>query len=152
MLQQRRRLHAFLRRSRLDQSVTGSNDQAGTAGSATLAESVSPRDQEFLQRLDAWLEQHYSSPSSDVERMADALHMTARTLQRKLRGLTGQTPAQRLRDFRLEQACSRLASEGCTVTEIGLECGFASAQYFSRVFRRQFGIAPNQWRRRSRSE
>ena len=152
MLQQRRRLHRFLRHSRLDQSVTGSNDQAGTAGSASLADAVSPRDQEFLQRLDAWLEQHYSSPSSDVERMADALHMTARTLQRKLKGLTGQTPAERLRDFRLEKARSRLASEDCTVTEIGLECGFASAQYFSRVFRRQFGIAPNQWRRRSRSE
>ncbi len=84
--------------------------------------------------------------------MAGALHMTTRTLQRKLKSLTGQTPAERLRDFRLEQACSRLASEQRSITEIALECGFASAQYFSRVFRRQYGIAPDQWRRRAHAD
>jgi AraC-like DNA-binding protein len=113
-------------------------------------EAVSARDRQLLGRLDAWLDLHYSDPGADVEGMAAAVHMSPRTLQRKLKSLTGQTPAARLRDVRLERARDRLAAEDRSVTEIGLECGFASAQYFSRVFRRQFGVAPDQWRRSAR--
>lgn len=148
MLLQRQRLQAFLRRSGLDRPLTDTKSSSDTKSPIPEASgAVSARDRQLLRRLDAWLEQNYSDPAADLEQMAAAVHMSPRTLQRKLKSLTGQTPAARLRDLRLEQARSRLAVEDRTVTEIGLECGFASAQYFSRVFRRQFGVAPDQWRR-----
>jgi signal transduction histidine kinase/DNA-binding response OmpR family regulator/ligand-binding sensor domain-containing protein len=154
MLLQRQRLQSFLRRSGLDRPIGRARESGGlTPGVAAMpeaTEAVSARDRQLLGRLDAWLDLHYSDPGADVEGMAAAVHMSPRTLQRKLKSLTGQTPAARLRDVRLERARDRLAAEDRSVTEIGLECGFASAQYFSRVFRRQFGVAPDQWRRSAR--
>jgi AraC family L-rhamnose operon regulatory protein RhaS len=36
-----------------------------------------------------------------------------------------------------------------TITEIALDCGFSSSQYFATLFRHQFDVSPRAWRSHS---
>ena len=58
------------------------------------------------------------------------------------RGVLGTTPLAHYRALRLRHARSLLAQTDLSVREIGLACGFASLEHFSRSYRRLFGRPP----------
>jgi transcriptional regulator GlxA family with amidase domain len=64
-----------------------------------------------------------------------------------LRALTGQTPSEFLRHFRLQRAIELLLGTDRSVHDIALSCGFSSPQSFSRTFSREYGQPPDRWRR-----
>lgn len=56
-----------------------------------------------------------------------------------------------LRERRLARARHLLATTDRPAAEIARACGFGEAHWFHRLFRRRFGMAPGDWRRRNRS-
>jgi len=59
----------------------------------------------------------------------------------------GTTPIKYLQRYRINQAKSLLKDTQKTITEIALDVGFSDSGYFSRVFHREMGISPDQFRR-----
>jgi AraC-like DNA-binding protein len=60
--------------------------------------------------------------------------------------LTNRTPIEFLTWCRLRRACTLLRERPeLSVTEVALECGFGSSQYFATVFRRQTGLTPSAY-------
>jgi AraC-like DNA-binding protein len=50
---------------------------------------------------------------------------------------------------RLDRACRLLKESGAgTVAAIAKQCGFASSQYFTRVFHHRIGCTPAEYRKR----
>lgn len=47
---------------------------------------------------------------------------------------------------RVQAACRMMAEGSQPIADIAERCGFASPQYFSRVFRRMHGCSPGAWR------
>lgn len=156
MLTSRRRLrdHLVRRWTAAPAEPVRSTTEGGSTGVTTVGEApperdaLLGRDAELLETVQTWLERCHTDPDADVQAMADAACVTARTLQRKLKALTGFSPARLLRERRLETARGLLADGTGSITEVALASGFSSAQYFSRVFRQHHGEAPDQWRRR----
>lgn len=74
--------------------------------------------------------------------IAEELGVSARYLQQVF-AETGTTPARYLLARRLDAAALRLrhADKPCRVTDVALECGFSDLSYFSRAFRRRFGVS-----------
>ncbi|WP_255689004.1 helix-turn-helix domain-containing protein [Pseudocitrobacter corydidari] len=72
--------------------------------------------------------------------------MAKRTLQRRFSKYTGVSPQQYLARVRLLQSRYLLRFTTDSVSDIAVRCGFGDVSYFSRAFRRQFGISPNQCR------
>lgn len=62
-----------------------------------------------------------------------------------IRRATGRCFTALRRDMRLERARWQL-ERGAAVKLAALEAGFSDAAYFSRVFRRRFGVPPSAWR------
>jgi len=60
---------------------------------------------------------------------------------------TGLTPNDYLQRLRVEKAQELLRQTTLSVTEIGLETGFSSGQYFSTVFARYAGVSPTDFRK-----
>ena len=60
---------------------------------------------------------------------------------------TGLTPLQYLTDKRLENAASNLAMSGGrgNISEIAYQCGFSEPLYFSRLFKRKYGVSPRSY-------
>ncbi len=102
-------------------------------------------DQKFVDSLVRVVKQNYANPNFDVISMAAEMRISDRQLQRKVKALTGQSPVQRLRQFRLEKSLQNLR-EGVPVGEVAKAVGFSSHTYFTSCFRAQFGTTPQQVR------
>jgi signal transduction histidine kinase/DNA-binding response OmpR family regulator/ligand-binding sensor domain-containing protein len=138
MRDNRRRMQRYL----LDRGAEGTAPDA-----PGQLPDLSARDLALLESLQDWLGQVLDDASITVEDMAAAVAMETRTLQRKLRALTGQTPSEFIRHFRLQQAIELLLGTDRSVHDIALSCGFSNPQSFSRAFSREYGQPPDRWRR-----
>jgi AraC-like DNA-binding protein len=65
---------------------------------------------------------------------------------------TGQTPNGYLLTLRLQKACDFLANTGKNVTDVAMETGFSSSQYFSNVFKNYAGESPSEFRKRIKAD
>ena len=93
----------------------------------------------------AFMEAHLAEPLA-LARVADAVGVSARGLQRAFRRELGETPTEWLRGRRLSRAETllRAAEPGSTtVTEIAMQCGFFHPGEFSVTFRERFGVSPS---------
>ena len=59
---------------------------------------------------------------------------------------TGKTPSEYLRDRRMEYATHLLQNTNLQIQTVALYCGIMDVQYFSKLFKRQFGIPPSEYR------
>jgi signal transduction histidine kinase/DNA-binding response OmpR family regulator/streptogramin lyase len=108
------------------------------------------RDRELIDRINTWLAENLDDSDLDVESLCQAMTIERRTLQRKLKALTGMTPAAYIRHIRLRQAKKLLLETDRSINEIALRCGFSNAQHFSRLFRKNYQVPPERWRRQAR--
>ena len=99
-------------------------------------------DQKFVDSLIRVVKQNYANPNFAISSMAAALKISERQLQRKVKALTGQSPVQYLRQFRLEKSLQYLRG-GIAVSKAAKAVGFSSHAYFTCCFKAKFGITPN---------
>jgi AraC-like DNA-binding protein len=97
-------------------------------------------------RTDAIIYEQASDPLLTPATIAAQLNISLRQLYRAFN--QSESPAARIRRRRLERAAEMLAARSPQpqVERVAQECGFASAEYFSRAFRREFGISPRAYR------
>jgi AraC-like DNA-binding protein len=69
-------------------------------------------------------------------------------LQRKLKALTGHSPAEYLRAYRLKKAAV-LLGKGDQITRVAMDAGFSSQAYFGTCFKAQFGLSPGQFQQKT---
>ncbi len=84
--------------------------------------------------------------SATMDTVAHALHMSARTLQRRLE-LEGTSFSEVTEGVRRDLACTWLAEPSLSLAEVGFRLGFADMATFSRAFKRWTGKPPGTWRR-----
>ena len=130
-------------RLRLQQAYAGQT-VPGTA--AVLPEIiVDERDKQLLDKMDRWLYDHLADPSLSVDDMADAMGYGRSVFFRKVKALTGQTPAEYVRMLRMTRAAELLRDETITVAEVAYKVGINEPHYFTKVFKQQFGVTPKRY-------
>jgi len=67
-------------------------------------------------------------------------------LQQGFREVFKVTPFQYLQNYRLDLARILLEEKDLTVSNIAYRIGYSNVSYFSRVFKRRFGITPGKYR------
>jgi AraC-like DNA-binding protein len=77
--------------------------------------------------------------------MADAMGMSRASLHRKLKAITGFPPSEFIRNIRLRKAAALLTSQADSVTQIGIAVGFEDQSYFSKSFKKQYGVPPSEY-------
>ena len=85
-----------------------------------------------------------ASPDGTAE-LAEALAMSRRQLDRKLKALIGQTPGSVLRRRRMAEAGALLEAGALTVKEVCYGVGFQNLSSFSRAFREAYGVPPSDY-------
>jgi AraC family transcriptional activator of mtrCDE len=83
-----------------------------------------------------------------VEALADLAAMSRATFLRRFRAASGSTPADVLLGLRMAGAAQRLATERQPMGEVAEAAGYGSEAAFNRAFRRYWGVAPGEYRRR----
>jgi len=96
--------------------------------------------------LEEIMEENYSAHLTLAD-FAKLACVSVPTFKREFRKVFKDAPARWVLKKKLDQAAALLANSDLPITEITMECGFENQTHFSRVFRKQYGAAPSQWRR-----
>ncbi|MBQ6596833.1 MAG: AraC family transcriptional regulator [Lentisphaeria bacterium] len=98
-----------------------------------------------LSQLMTVLAREYHRPWN-LGKMARSVNMSVSAFRQEFRKLTGVPPMEYLLQLRLEHSVNLLGGPGGSLGEIAAACGFSSANYYSRQFKKYFGIAPSRYR------
>ncbi|MBT8183908.1 MAG: DUF4242 domain-containing protein [Eudoraea sp.] len=105
---------------------------------------VDPTDDNFLQLLFDTLEKHWQTPHTEIGDLCKAMSMSKSKLYRKTTQLTGMSPNELLRDYRLTKSLSLLKTER-NISQTTFDCGFSSPSYFTKCFQQRFGLQPMEF-------
>ena len=89
---------------------------------------------------------HLDDGEYGVEQLAQDLCMERTGLYKKLTALTDTTPVAFIRSIRLQRAAALLQEGKLTVNEIAERTGFSSPSYFTKCFKKEFGVLPSEYR------
>lgn len=105
-------------------------------------------DKKFINRVMEVVKEEYKNPLFEVTDFCEAVGASKTLLNQKLQSLVGQSPAQFIRNYRLNLARDLiLKSRGkkdVSISEIAYECGFNDPKYFTRCFTKEFNIKPSE--------
>lgn len=113
------------------------------AGHPADASAIPSPEDTFLEKLHTHIQAHLSDAQFGVPQLAKASHLSQMQLYRKLKALTGRTPSQFIRAYRLRQSLDLLRAGQLNVSEVAYEVGFTDPSYFSRVFQKEFKRNPS---------
>jgi len=102
------------------------------------------RDKNFIEKLNLIVEQNYIDSNFSVEQLVDKIAMSERQLQRKLKAVFNQTPAEFIRYYRLQKS-KELLLAGKSISNVADLAGFNSSSYFSRSFKATFEQSPSEF-------
>ncbi|MCE9673136.1 AraC family transcriptional regulator [Myxococcus stipitatus] len=91
------------------------------------------------------LRRHMSGERPSVDKVADMLHLSSRTLQRRL-GEEGTSYQRLLDEVRHQAACRLLSSTTLEPVEVAFLLGFEELNSFTRAFQGWEGTTPLRWR------
>lgn len=110
-------------------------------------EKLSPLDRKFIDRLKAAMEKHLSESDVKVDDIGSDIGLSRVQLYRKLKAITGLSPAELLRQMRLQKAHDLIMHSDQPISAIAYDTGFSSPGYFSKCFRDEYGISPSDMRK-----
>ena len=108
--------------------------------------NASNTDEQLIRKVAEVVFEHLAESEFSVEDLCLGVGMSKATLYRKLKALTGQSTNEFMQTTRLKYAARMLAQTDKPVSEIAYEVGFSDPYYFSRAFKKLFGLSPKQWR------
>lgn len=107
--------------------------------------SVSKVEQDFMNSLHTFIQDHISETELTIDRLADELAVSRATLTRKVKANTGMTVNEYVRICRLKKAVELLAENNYRINEVAYLVGYSSPSYFTLSFQKQFGKLPSEF-------
>ncbi len=86
--------------------------------------------------------------SWSVESLAREARMSRSAFALKFKAILGKTPLGYLTQWRMYRAVALLRVNNTSLSEVAAAVGYQSEISFSRVFRREMGLAPREYRRK----
>lgn len=101
-------------------------------------------------RILKYVTDNIDTPDLKIDNIADAMGMSRSVLYTKIKQQLGMTPIDFVRHVRIMRACELLKNTDESLTSVAYAVGFSDAKYFSKVFKRETGIVPTEYRERTR--
>ena len=105
----------------------------------------------FVVKICAVIQREYMDPPSQPE-AARICALSEGYFSRAFHQHTGLRYVEYIHAVRIEHVCDLLMNPDCSITEAAFTVGFQSLSQFNRVFRKQKGMPPRQWRRQHHAQ
>lgn len=100
-----------------------------------------------IREIENYIGAHFAE-NLTIERLAQRAHMSARTFQRRFKAATGRHPGAYLQAQRIAIARTLLENGSQSVQQISRAVGYEDLAFFRKVFRRETGMTPGEYRTR----
>ncbi len=101
----------------------------------------------FLSALNDIIHAEITNEELNASFLARRMSMSISQLSRKLNGITGFSTISYVLQIKLSKAKKMLTESNVTVADVSDACGFYDSNYFSRVFKKEFGVTPSQFQK-----
>ncbi len=124
-----------------------SDPELATSLETVLQGRMTTQARTYAAMLQQWLRLNIGESSPRLCSAASALHMSERSLQRRLReeGVSWSSLVQSTRQQVMDPI---LSTPGMPITEVALTLGYTHATSFSRAFRKRYGMTPRSYRKK----
>lgn len=120
--------------------------QTSTESETQTALHLSNPDQAFITRATEVVMQHLADGDYNRESFAKDMVMSESTLYNKVKATTGQTVIAFITSIRLKEAQRIIRSNpDILISEVATQVGFNTPKYFSKCFKKEFGIFPKEY-------
>lgn len=102
-----------------------------------------PQNDSFLESVLEHIDKHLGDELFGVEALCREVGISERHLQRKLKAITNKSPNKLISSVRLHRAKELLHTNQLNIAEIAYETGFSNPSYFSKSFKKEFGLSPS---------
>ena len=94
--------------------------------------------------------ENISDPDMKIDDIAQAMGMSRSVLYGKIKNAIGMTPIDFVRHIRITKAIEMLKDTDETLSSIAFSVGFSDPKYFSKVFKKEMGIIPSEYREKNK--
>lgn len=120
--------------------------QTSTESETQTALHLSNPDQAFITRATEVVMQHLADGDYNRESFAKDMVMSESTLYNKVKATTGQTVIAFITSIRLKEAQRIIQSNpNILISDVATQVGFNTPKYFSKCFKKEFGIFPKEY-------
>lgn len=95
----------------------------------------------------AYIDANVSDPELSVSRLAEKAEMSEVYFRRLFRSQLGISPIKYVTEARLAHAKKMMEYPFLTLEDCAKASGFTTVQYFCKVFKKEFGVTPSEWRK-----
>ena len=107
--------------------------------------AIPETDRQFLDRLYKFMEEEILDTELDVERLSSELMISRTKFFYKVKNLTGKTPNEFFRTYKLNRAVELIREGKYKLSAISEMVGFSSPSHFATAFKKQFGVLPSKF-------
>ncbi len=100
----------------------------------------------FVTKAAEYVQEHYADKELNIEAVCKYLNVSAAYFSTVFKKETGKTFINYLTDYRMQQAMELLVSKDEKTYIIAEQVGYAEPNYFSYVFKKQFGMSPSKYK------
>ena len=100
----------------------------------------------FVTRAVEYVKEHYADQELSIETICSYLNVSAAYFSTVFKKETGKTFINYLTDYRMEQAVDLLLTKDEKTYIIAEKVGYSDPNYFSYVFKKQFGMSPSKYK------
>lgn len=97
--------------------------------------------------LQSWLDENFNQPHS-IKKMAEIAVMGERSLLRRFKKATGDSPSQYVQQIRVNKARTLLETTKRPVEDIMNQVGYQDTSSFRRLFKKKCGVSPTEYRKK----
>jgi signal transduction histidine kinase/DNA-binding response OmpR family regulator len=106
---------------------------------------ITSMDDKFLQKAKEVADKNLSNSDYTIEDFASAMALSRSQLHRKLKALINSSGTEFINTIKMNYAIELLQKKAGTISEIAYDAGFNNPNYFSKIFRRKFGMSPSEY-------
>lgn len=115
-----------------------------------VAQKRVPRNKRIVNYVLSLIDQEYGNPELTISDLAERAGVSASYLSKMFREHKNQPFTYYLSEYRLEKVKAKLDSDEETLLSyIAEKCGFSDYPYFSKVFKKHFGMSPQDYREKN---
>ncbi len=105
-------------------------------------------DEEFLKKAIDVVESNFSDSKFGVEEFVEKMFVSRSLLHKKLTAITDQSASTFITSIRLKKSVSLLKTKKDNISQIAYEVGFNDPKYFSRIFKKNYGLTPTDYQKK----
>ena len=102
---------------------------------------------DVMQRINDYVDAHYTDPNMSITGMADDLNLSGKYLSTLFKEQTGEKLSSYIERKRIEHASQLLEGTEMSINDVALASGYALTHTFRVAFKRVQGVAPLDWKK-----